>query len=100
MNSLNRQCKISINYMGVPAFLLALLTYLTILSPLIAFGVSPAPDGGYPNANTAAGPGALNNLNTKNGGVNTAVGDFALQTLTSGSNNTGDDAEALFSNTG
>jgi hypothetical protein len=100
MNSLNRQCKISINCTGVPAFLLALLTYLTILSPLIAFGVSPAPDGGYPNANTAEGTGALNNLNTNNGGGNTALGDFALQTLTAGSNNTGVGAEALFSNTG
>src|SRR5438132_9041665 len=100
MNSLNRQCKISINRVGVHAFLLALLTYLTILSPPRAFGVSPAPDGGYPNANTAEGTGALNNLNTNNGGGNTAIGDFALQALTAGSNNTAVGAEALFSNTG
>jgi len=100
MNSLNRQCKISINRVGVHAFLLALLTYLTILSPPRAFGVSPAPDGGYPNANTAEGTGALNNLNTNNGGGNTAIGDFALQALTAGSNNTAVGAEALFGNTG
>src|SRR5437588_413482 len=100
MNSLNTQFKISINRMGVPAFLLALLTYLTILSPPRAFGVSPAPDGGYPNANTAEGTGALNNLNTNNGGGNTAIGDFALQALTAGSNNTAVGAEALFGNTG
>src|SRR5437764_6937869 len=100
MNSVNRQCKISINRIAVHAFLLALLTYLTILSPPTAFGVSPAPDGGYPNANTAEGTGALNNLNTNNGGGNTALGDFALQALTAGSNNTAVGAEALFSNTG
>src|SRR5881275_3028036 len=100
MNSLNTQFKISINRMGVPAFLLALLTYLTILSPPRAFGVTPAPDGGYPNANTAEGTGALNSLNTNNGGGNTAIGDFALQALTAGSNNTAVGAEALFSNTG
>src|SRR5437660_668152 len=100
MNSLNRQCKISINRVGLHAFLLALLTYLTILSPPRAFGVSPAPDGGYPNANTAEGTGALNNLNTNNGGGNTAIGDFALQALTAGSNNTAVGAEALFGNTG
>src|SRR5438874_786687 len=100
MNSVNRQCKISINRIAVHAFLLALLTYLTILSPPTAFGVSPAPDGGYPNANTAEGTGALNSLNTNNGGGNTAIGDFALQALTAGSNNTAVGAEALFSNTG
>jgi len=100
MNSVNRQCKISINRIAVHAFLLALLTYLTILSPPPAFGVSPAPDGGYPNANTAEGTGALNSLNTNNGGGNTAIGDFALQALTAGSNNTAVGAEALFSNTG
>ena len=100
MNSLSTQSKISINRMELPALLLALLTCLTILSPPRAFGVSPAPDGGYPNANTAEGTGALNNLNTNNGGGNTALGDFALQALTAGSNNTGVGAEALFSNTG
>src|SRR5207248_2639638 len=100
MNSVNRQCKISINRIAVHAFLLALLTYLTILSPPTAFGVSPAPDGGYPNANTAEGTGALNSLNTNNGGGNTAIGDFALQALTAGSNNTAVGAEALFSNIG
>jgi len=100
MNSLSTQSKISINRMELPAFLLALLTCLTILSPPRAFGVSPAPDGGYPNANTAEGTGALNNLNTNNGGGNTALGDFALQALTAGSNNTAVGAETLFSNTG
>ena len=100
MNSLNTQFKISINRMAVPAFLLALLTSLTILPSPRALGVSPAPDGGYPNANTAEGTGALNNLNTNNGGGNTAIGDFALQALTAGSNNTAVGADALFSNTG
>src|SRR6476661_9548130 len=100
MNSLSTQSKISINRMELPAFLLALLTCLTIFSPPRAFGVNPAPDGGYPNANTAEGVGALNSLNTNNGGGNTAMGYFALQTLTAGSNNTAIGVQALNSNTG
>jgi len=50
------------------------------------FAVSPSPDGGYPNANTAEGDNALSSLTT--GERNTAVGTAALQSNTSGSDNT------------
>ena len=79
-------------------FLACAVASLSILSP--ARAVSPPPDGGYPNANTAEGLGALNSLNTNSGGGNTAMGYFALQTLTAGSNNTAIGVQALNSNTG
>src|SRR5438046_416169 len=69
------------------------------LSPVPkAFGVTPAPDGGYPGDNTAEGDGALQNLAT-NGVRNTAVGFDALLSNTSGGANTALGAAALESNT-
>ena len=80
-----------------------------------AFAVSPAPDGGYANQNTAEGDNALFSLtagwdNTANGyqalfsnttgGGNTANGAFALFSNTTGSTNTANGFEALFKNTG
>src|SRR5213595_2908865 len=59
--------------------------------------VSPAPDGGYPNGNTAEGAFALQNLTT--GVHNTADGFGALFSTTSGSHNTADGDIALASNT-
>ncbi len=50
------------------------------------FAVDPPPDGGYPNANTAEGDGALFSLTT--GSDNTAVGNGSLSGLTTGSENT------------
>src|SRR5438270_67166 len=82
---------------SLTAFALALACFAP--SPP-ARALTPAPDGGYPNANTAEGLGALNTLNTNTGGGNTAVGYFALQTLTAGSNNTAVGVQALNSNTG
>jgi len=82
---------------SLTAFALALACFAS--SPP-ARALNPAPDGGYPNANTAEGLGALNTLNTNTGGGNTAVGYFALQTLTAGSNNTAVGVQALNSNTG
>ena len=82
----------------------------TILSLLIAsvfacFGllpkaeaVVPAPDGGYPSGNTAEGQNALFSLTT--GGFNTAVGYFALRSDSTGGFNTALGAGALFSNMG
>jgi hypothetical protein len=79
-----------------------------------AFGVSPAPDGGYPGFNTAEGDNALLSLttgieNTANGfaalefnstgSFNTANGVNALRANTGGSNNTANGDAALFSNT-
>jgi len=47
------------------------------LSPQ-ARAVTPAPDGGYPNGNTAEGQDALFNLDTSQGINNTAIGFDAL----------------------
>ena len=60
--------------------------------------VVPAPDGGYPGGNTAEGQNALFSLTT--GGYNTANGWNSLHTLSSGSFNTGIGAATLFANTG
>jgi hypothetical protein len=57
----------------------------------------PVPDGGYPAGNTAEGNGALFSLTT--GSFNTANGVQALTSNTTGQNNTANGAHALFSNT-
>jgi Chaperone of endosialidase len=68
------------------------------LSPVPkAFAVTPAPDGGYPNGNTAEGQNALFSLTT--GIKNTAVGFDALLHNTTGNDNTAYGYEALYSNT-
>src|SRR6266704_5042444 len=54
-----------------------------------AFGVSPAPDGGYPNQNTAEGDNALFSVNSfTTGNHNTALGIATLSGDTTGSYNT------------
>ncbi len=78
------------------------------------FGVSPAPDGGYPGGNTAEGTNALFSLtsgvwntalgfealnNDVAGKLNTATGFRALFSDTSGSNNTATGVYALYGNT-
>jgi hypothetical protein len=63
-----------------------------------AQAVSPAPDGGYPGGNTAEGQSALFSLTT--GGYNTAVGFFSLRSDTSGIFNTAIGAGALLANVG
>ena len=63
----------------------------------MAQAVVPAPDGGYPNGNTAEGQDAL--LNLANGTYNTAVGYFALKTNISGFYNTAIGAGTLYYNT-
>jgi hypothetical protein len=60
--------------------------------------VSPPPDGGYPGANTAEGQDALLSLTT--GGWNTAMGFLSLRTNTTGQFNTGVGAATLYANTG
>jgi hypothetical protein len=59
--------------------------------------VTPAPDGGYPGANTAEGDNAL--LNLTSGVWNTALGAQALNHDTTGRQNTATGYQSLFSNT-
>ena len=60
--------------------------------------VVPAPDGGYPNGNTAEGQSAL--LSLTSGGFNTAAGFLSLSSNTTGSFNTGVGAGTLLANVG
>jgi hypothetical protein len=60
--------------------------------------VVPAPDGGYPNLNTAEGQNALLHLTT--GTANTAVGWVSLENVTTASFNTGVGAGTLVLNSG
>src|SRR6266498_3507065 len=66
------------------------------LSPM-AQAVSPAPDGGYPGGNTAEGQSALFSLTS--GIYNTAVGIFSLESNAAGNFNTAIGAGALFATT-
>ncbi len=62
-----------------------------------AQAVVPAPDGGYPGGNTAEGQNAL--LSLTSGGYNTALGFFSLSSETTGNFCTGVGAGALLLNT-
>src|SRR5205809_6358337 len=94
--------------------LIPLVLVCLALSPAARAQLSPAPDGGYPNNNTAEGTNALFSLttgvnNTANGyqalfsnisgHQNTATGTFALFVNTTGNNNTANGFNALFFNT-
>jgi hypothetical protein len=59
--------------------------------------LTPAPDGGYPGGNTAEGQAALHSLTT--GGFNTAVGYLSLRSNITNSFNTAVGAGALLANT-
>src|SRR6266540_5253035 len=61
------------------------------------FGVVPAPDGGYPGGNTAEGQTAL--LSLTSGLYNTGVGIYSLLSLTDGNFCTGIGAGTLLANT-
>ncbi len=63
-----------------------------------AQAVVPAPDGGYPGGNTAEGQAAL--LSRTTGTYNTAVGIYSLLSLTDGNFCTGVGAGTLLANTG
>ena len=73
--------------------LLACFGFLPGAQPVV-----PAPDGGYPGGNTAEGENAL--LSLTSGTNNTAVGWFSLKTLATGQYNTAIGAGTLFVNTG
>ena len=66
------------------------------LSPAVR-AVTPAPDGGYPGFNTAEGQNALFSLTT--GIFNTAIGGQALKSDTTGGSNTAVGVNALVFNT-
>ena len=77
------------------AFVIAtLLAWVGLLPNTKA--VSPAPDGGYPGGNTAEGQNALLSLTT--GTYNTAVGLFSLLSNTEGGFNTAVGAGTLLAN--
>src|SRR6266496_3821118 len=80
------------------------IPFTKILLVLVCFALSstaqavlPAPDGGYPGGNTAEGQNALFSLTT--GGFNTANGFLALRSNTIGQFNTATGAGALLLNT-
>jgi hypothetical protein len=93
--------------------LVALVVVWLAVSPTVR-AVTPPPDGGYANENTAEGTQALFSLTTgeentasgyqalfsnTTGGFNTAIGDSALSSNTTGGNNTATGSGALFFNT-
>jgi Chaperone of endosialidase len=77
-------------------FITSLLLCLAAFGPK-AEAVVPPPDGGYPNFNTAEGQNALFSLST--GAANTAVGWFSLFSNAAGSFNTATGAGSLLFNT-
>jgi len=86
------QCKTTI----LPLFIAGVLGCFEFLPKALA--VVPAPDGGYPGGNTAEGQNALFSLTT--GVHNTAVGFVSLRSDTAGSYNTAVGAGTLLANTG
>jgi len=76
-------------------FLIALACFA--LSPTAQAQLSPAPDGGYPNDNTAEGTDAL--FSNTTGSENTANGFQALFSNTTGDSNTATGSTALTTNT-
>jgi Chaperone of endosialidase len=85
------------NRQNIITTILLALGFFAVRPAPNAFGVSPAPDGGYPNRNTAEGTYALFSLTT--GADDTAIGSHALFYNASGHNNTAIGSDALSSNT-
>ena len=84
--------------LGRSALFLIPLLITCAAFPHTATAVNPPPDGGYPGGNTAAGQDALLSLTT--GTYNTAIGLYSLLSVTAGGFNTAIGAGALFLNTG
>ena len=79
------------------ALLLISLVFACFAFSPTAHSVSPAPDGGYPGGNTAEGQNALFSLTS--GGFNTAVGFFSLRSNATGQFNTATGAGTLLAST-
>ena len=92
-NSIKRSC----HHCGAVAAFLVLLALACFAVLPKARAVDPPPDGGYPNENTAEGEDALFSLTT--GVNNTAIGFHALYTNTTGNANTATGNVALSNNT-
>jgi Chaperone of endosialidase len=93
MNGKHMNTKTNILFLAVTVFALACLAFVQK-----ARAVSPAPDGGYPGGNTAEGQNALFSLTS--GTYNTAVGVFSLRSTITGNFNTAIGAGTLLLNTG
>lgn len=76
-------------------FSLLVYSFLALIPTTQA--VSPPPDGAYPGGNTAEGDSALSSLTT--GAYNTAIGFFSLLSVTSNGRNTALGAGTLLLNT-
>ena len=81
-----------------PSLSLTAITLVYFAVASLAQAVVPAPDGGYPGGNTAEGQNALLSLTT--GTYNTAVGLHSLGSNTDGSYNTAVGAGTLLLNIG
>jgi len=82
----------------IPSSVIATLTLLGLALLPKALAVNPAPDGGYAGGNTAEGQNAL--LSLTSGTYNTAVGFDSLLLNTAGNFNTGVGAGTLLLNVG
>src|SRR5215211_6088178 len=82
----------------IRAVLVAVIAFYLAAGDQKSQAVIPPPDGGYPRFNTAEGQNALFSLTT--GSANTAVGWFSLWGNTEGSFNTAVGTAALVNNTG
>src|SRR4029077_13601063 len=96
MKAITHVTKRSIRTIVPSLFIIFALSGLALYP--IAQAVVPPPDGGYPNFNTAEGQRALFSLTT--GQWNTALGAFTLWKDTDGSYNTAVGTAALLFNVG
>jgi Chaperone of endosialidase len=81
----------------IQSLISSLALLLLLLASPRAQAISPPPDGGYPGGNTAEGQNAL--LSHTTGGFNTGVGFFSLKSDTTGQLNTAIGAGTLLANT-